>query len=97
MSVEASLVASSQKRLEKPVVQRIVALLPPLDDRPRAIGAAGNLLAQQLVPEFPAKLRRKLLGDFASATSVLPLNGNDFDLHAFHETLSSRRAGRQKC
>src|SRR5580704_630811 len=75
--VDASLVTPAQKRFEEPVVERIVSLLSTLNLGLGAICQAGDLLRQQLVPQLPSQMLRKLLGDFAPAASVLPLNGDD--------------------
>src|SRR5579871_6297887 len=87
--IEAALIASTEKGLEKPVVERIRAFLSRFDYRRGTLGQPRDFLRQRLVPKLPAKALRHQLGDLASSASVFPFNGNDFDhTHAaFSETL----------
>ena len=77
--VQASFITSAQKGFEEPVVEWIGALLANLDDGLGTIGEQRDLLGQQLIPKLPAEPRRQQLSDFASAASVFPFNGDDFD------------------
>src|ERR1700680_3072784 len=77
--IEAAFVTSAQKGFEEPVVEWIGAFLANLDDGFGAIPTPSDFLGQQLIPKLPAQLRREQLSDFASAASILPFNGDDFD------------------
>jgi hypothetical protein len=76
--IEAAFITSAQERFKEPVVERIGSFLSTLDFRFGTISEPRDLLRQQLIPKFPAKLFGKQLSDFAAAASVLAFNGNDF-------------------
>jgi hypothetical protein len=89
--IQATFITPAQKRFKQTVVQWIVAFLSNLDDGFGAIGKPGDLLGQQLIPKFPAQLRRKQVSDFAPTASVLPLNCDDFDHAGFLRQLFAAR------
>ena len=81
--IEASLEAATQKGLKQAIVQRVAALLAPLDVEAVALQVAGDFSREQLVPQCPAKTLGDLAGDVGRAASVFALNRQHFD----HECL----------
>ena len=77
--IYAALITSAHKGFEQPIVQRIGSFFSDFDYRLGTLGEPGDLLGQQLVPEFPAELIGKFLSDLAAAASVFAFNGDDFD------------------
>src|SRR5689334_784190 len=75
--VEAALIASAEKGLEKSVVERIGPFLSSFNYGRGTLGKPCDFLGQSLVPELPAKALRHHLGDFATAASIFPFNGNN--------------------
>jgi hypothetical protein len=69
--------AATQKCPEEAIEQRVFLFLVGLNDLAIALHESGDLGGQSLIPQSPVEMSGELPGDFASATAVFALDGDD--------------------
>src|ERR1041385_8512080 len=78
-NILAAFIAPAQKGFEEPVIEWISPFLSIFDDGCRTLGEPRNFFRKSLVPQLPAETFRHQLSNFASARSVFPFDGDNFD------------------